>query len=127
MEHRFSLNEPSFSLFNSFPKVHAAKMNKTKMLTLDRTRVFVPFFFITHQFRGSQLWHKGYSDIASFRTVAMSGGYSATVPATMKAAVVEEFGKPLVIKSVPVPEPGHGEVLVKVIASGDGLNICGTN
>lgn len=47
----------------------------------------------------------------------MSGGYSATVPATMKAAV-EEFGKPLVIKSVPVPEPGHGEVLVKVIASG---------
>jgi len=57
----------------------------------------------------------------------MSGGYSATVPATMKAAVVEEFGKPLVIKSVPVPEPGHGEVLVKVIASGDALNTCGTN
>ena len=32
--------------------------------------------------------------------------------------MVEEFGKPLVIKSVPVPEPGHGQVLVKVIASG---------
>ena len=49
----------------------------------------------------------------------MSGGYSnPTIPATMKAAVVEEFGKSLVIKSVPVPEPGHGEVLVKVIASG---------
>jgi len=42
----------------------------------------------------------------------------AAIPATMKAAVVEEFGKPLVIKEVPVPEPGHGQVLVKVIASG---------
>ncbi|CAJ1375911.1 unnamed protein product [Effrenium voratum] len=48
----------------------------------------------------------------------MSAGYGGSVPATMKAAVVEEFGKPLVVKDVPVPEPGHGEVLVKVIASG---------
>jgi len=30
----------------------------------------------------------------------------------------EEFGKPLVVKDVPVPEPGYGEVLIKVIASG---------
>lgn len=40
------------------------------------------------------------------------------IPKVMKAAVVEEFGKPLVVKEVPVPEPGHGEVLIKVITSG---------
>jgi propanol-preferring alcohol dehydrogenase len=37
---------------------------------------------------------------------------------TMKAAVVRSFGKPLVIEDVPVPEPGPGEVLVKVKACG---------
>jgi hypothetical protein len=40
-----------------------------------------------------------------------------TVP-TMKAAVVKQFGKPLVIEDVPVPQPGPGEVLVKVKACG---------
>lgn len=40
------------------------------------------------------------------------------VPAVMKAAVVEALGKPLVLKDVPVPEPGYGEVLIKVICSG---------
>lgn len=48
-------------------------------------------------------------------------GYGKTalpLPATMKAAVVEEFGKPLVIREVPIPEPGPGEVLIKVICSG---------
>lgn len=40
------------------------------------------------------------------------------VPTMMKAAVVEELGKPLVVKQVPVPEPGYGEVLIKVITSG---------
>lgn len=34
----------------------------------------------------------------------------------MKAVVLEEFGAPLVIKDVPQPEPGFGEVLVKVRA-----------
>lgn len=38
--------------------------------------------------------------------------------ATMKAAVVRAFGQPLAIEEVPIPEPGLGEVLVKVIASG---------
>ena len=33
---------------------------------------------------------------------------------TMKAAVVRAFGKPLAIEEIPVPEPGPGEVLVKV-------------
>jgi alcohol dehydrogenase, propanol-preferring len=37
---------------------------------------------------------------------------------TMKAAVVEQFGRPLQIREVPVPEPGEGQVLVKVEASG---------
>ncbi|MEZ2145557.1 alcohol dehydrogenase AdhP [Bradyrhizobium sp. DN5] len=37
---------------------------------------------------------------------------------TMKAAIVRQFGKPLVIEDVPVPQPGPGEVLVKVKACG---------
>src|SRR5262245_59224451 len=37
---------------------------------------------------------------------------------TMKAAIVKQFGKPLVIEEVPVPQPGPGEVLVKVKACG---------
>ncbi len=37
---------------------------------------------------------------------------------TMKAAVVRSFGKPLVIEEVPIPVPGPGEVLVKIIATG---------
>jgi len=36
----------------------------------------------------------------------------------MKAAVVRELGKPLVIDEIPVPTPGRGEVLVKIRASG---------
>ncbi|MBN8491772.1 MAG: alcohol dehydrogenase AdhP [Burkholderiales bacterium] len=36
----------------------------------------------------------------------------------MKAAVVHEFGKPLVIEDVPVPEVPDGQLLVKVVASG---------
>lgn len=36
----------------------------------------------------------------------------------MKAAVVREFGKPLVIEDVPTPDPGPGQILVKVEACG---------
>jgi alcohol dehydrogenase, propanol-preferring len=36
----------------------------------------------------------------------------------MKAAVVRQFGKPLVIEEVPVPVPAAGEILVKVMACG---------
>ena len=36
----------------------------------------------------------------------------------MKAAVVHQFGKPLTIEEVPVPEVPPGQVLVKVVASG---------
>ena len=42
---------------------------------------------------------------------------------TMKAAVVRQFGKPLAIEDVPVPQPGPGQVLVKVRACG----VCGTD
>ena len=37
---------------------------------------------------------------------------------TMKAAVVREFGKPLTIDEVPVPEPGPAEIQVAIRASG---------
>jgi propanol-preferring alcohol dehydrogenase len=36
----------------------------------------------------------------------------------MKAARVHQFGKPLAIEDVPVPVPGKGEILVKVMACG---------
>jgi propanol-preferring alcohol dehydrogenase len=36
----------------------------------------------------------------------------------MKAAVVRKFGQPLEIEDRPVPRPGRGQVLVKVVASG---------
>jgi len=37
---------------------------------------------------------------------------------TMKAAVVRRLGAPLSIEEVPVPTPGPGEVLVKIMATG---------
>jgi propanol-preferring alcohol dehydrogenase len=37
---------------------------------------------------------------------------------TMKAAVVEKFGEPLVIREVPIPTPGPGQALVEIVASG---------
>jgi propanol-preferring alcohol dehydrogenase len=36
----------------------------------------------------------------------------------MKAAVIKEFNQPLQLEDVPLPEPGHGQVLVKLEASG---------
>lgn len=39
-------------------------------------------------------------------------------PQTMTAAVVNNFGEPLEIKEVSLPEPGPGQVLVKLIATG---------
>jgi Alcohol dehydrogenase GroES-like domain len=40
------------------------------------------------------------------------------MPQTMKAAVVHEFGKPLTIEEVLVPQPGPGQILVKIAATG---------
>ena len=36
----------------------------------------------------------------------------------MKAAIVKDFERPLELEDVPVPNPGHGQVLVKLEASG---------
>lgn len=41
-----------------------------------------------------------------------------TIPQTMQAAVVEKFGEPLVVREIPVPRPGPGQVLVEIVASG---------
>lgn len=38
--------------------------------------------------------------------------------ATMKAAVVPELGAPVEIREVPIPEPGPGQVLVRMLTSG---------
>lgn len=40
------------------------------------------------------------------------------IPKTMNAAVVREFGSSLRLEEMPVPTPGYGEVLVKIVASG---------
>lgn len=53
------------------------------------------------------------SDPGAFATLA-----DMSVPKTMRAAVVRKFGQPLSIEEWPVPAPGPGEVLVKIIASG---------
>ena len=37
---------------------------------------------------------------------------------TMQAALVEAFGKPLVLREVPIPEPGPGQILVRTEACG---------
>jgi len=37
---------------------------------------------------------------------------------TMKAAVVERFGQPLVVKELPIPTPSPGQALVEVVATG---------
>ena len=38
--------------------------------------------------------------------------------ATMRAAVLEEFGKNLIVQEVPVPQPGPGQALVKLVSTG---------
>ena len=45
------------------------------------------------------------------------------IPKTCKAAVLEEYGQPLQIREVPIPEVGPGAILVKVELAG----ICGTD
>jgi len=50
----------------------------------------------------------------------------SAIPATMSAVEISEFGGPEVLKSVerPVPEPGQGEVLIKVAAAGVNRGDC---
>lgn len=37
---------------------------------------------------------------------------------TMAAAVLHQLGTPLVIERIPIPQPGYGDILIKVIACG---------
>ncbi len=48
---------------------------------------------------------------------------SPSIPKTMKAAVIDHFGGPEVlhVASIPVPEPGENEVLVRVSRAGVGV------
>jgi alcohol dehydrogenase, propanol-preferring len=43
---------------------------------------------------------------------------SSAMTKTMKAAVLHALKEPLRIEQVPIPEPGHGELLIKVTACG---------
>src|SRR6202521_3260466 len=54
------------------------------------------------------------------RVVAFRAKRRSKVPniRTMKAAVVEKFGEPLVVREVPIPTPGPGQALVEVFATG---------
>lgn len=45
------------------------------------------------------------------------------IPATSRAAVLEEYGQPLRMRDIPVPPVGIGEILVKVMLAG----VCGTD
>ena len=40
------------------------------------------------------------------------------MPKTMKAAVVRKLGNPLVCEEIAIPEPGKGQIQVKIAASG---------
>lgn len=52
------------------------------------------------------------------RIAVRSGSGGVIMAKTMKAAVVRAFGHPLAIDEVPIPTPGPGQVLVKIMASG---------
>ena len=41
-----------------------------------------------------------------------------TIPETMRAMVLTRAGRPLALEEVPVPHPGRGEVLIRVLACG---------
>lgn len=47
-----------------------------------------------------------------------AGSANWTIPRTMKAAFVTEFGRPLTIGELPVPQPKDGQVLIKIEACG---------
>src|SRR4051812_31337304 len=48
---------------------------------------------------------------------------SPSIPRTMKAAVIDQFGGPEVIhtQSLPVPAPNRGQVLIRLDAAGIGV------
>ena len=54
----------------------------------------------------------------AINTSTRSATRTESTTTTMHAAVVREFGKDLVVEDVPRPQPGHGQALVRLIASG---------
>jgi alcohol dehydrogenase, propanol-preferring len=48
----------------------------------------------------------------------MGSNTTGDTGSTMRAAVLRSIGSPLMIEQIPVPQPGRGEVLIKVIACG---------
>jgi (R,R)-butanediol dehydrogenase/meso-butanediol dehydrogenase/diacetyl reductase len=59
------------------------------------------------------------------RAPAFQAGYAGSIPVTrsMRAAILEEMGRPLAVADVADPEPGPGDVVVAVEACG----ICGSD
>ena len=56
--------------------------------------------------------------LSSAAALAHSARRDGTMSRTMKAAVVHRFQEPLRVEELPIPEPGDGQVLVKIEASG---------
>ena len=54
----------------------------------------------------------------ALRRGATAGARGAVEPMRIRAAVLEEFGSPLVVQEVELAEPGPGEVLVRLVACG---------
>jgi alcohol dehydrogenase, propanol-preferring len=51
-------------------------------------------------------------------TQTLSAPDTSQATETMRAAVVTEFGQPLLVEELAVPTPGYGEALVKLETSG---------
>lgn len=60
--------------------------------------------------------------MATVKTAA-AGKPTAAIPTTMKAAAIDRFGPPevLTLHTLPVPEPGPGEVLIELYGAGLGI------
>ena len=52
-----------------------------------------------------------------------SSSRTTAIPATMKAVLIDRFGPPSILKArtVPVPRPGPGEVLIALEGAGIGV------
>src|ERR1700685_3297847 len=65
-----------------------------------------------------QMIHTDAETDATVKTSRATRRCQMAIKKTMKAAVVEKFGQPLVVKEVPVPTPGPGQALIEIFATG---------